>query len=211
MQLTLTDIKRKDSVCARLPSSQPATLRHTTVIHRRALRQAAWLGLPFQKVGVWEDTRMLKFPSGGCASKAGLGGANHAQIRCNFAQSDCKSYQAPTPKSVKRRGLGGYADAKLPAGDCASGLGLVHANHVLIQYNFARVTDIATVLKSLLDSSIPRQFSSPCLICSICSTVFKSLLDMLDMLDSFQSSPCSICSTVFKSLLDMLDSFQVPA
>ena len=135
---------------------------------------------------------MLKFPSGGCASKAGLGGANHAQIRCNFAQSDCKSYQAPTPKSVKRRGLGGYADAKSPAGDCASGLGLVHANHVLIQYNFARVTDIDT-------------------------TVFKSLLDMFDMLDSFQvparyaryarqfSSPCSICSTVFKSLLDMLD------
>ena len=158
MQLTLTDIKRKDSVCARLPSSQPATLRHATVIHRRALRQAAWLGLPFQKVGVWEDTRMLKFPSGGCASKAGLGGANHAQIRCNFAQSDCKSYQAPTPKSVKRRGLGGYADAKSPAGDCASGLGLIHANHVLIQYNLTRVTDIATVLKSLLDSSIPRQF-----------------------------------------------------
>ena len=29
---------------------------------------------------------------------------------------------------------------------------------MLIQYNFARVTDIATVLKSLLDSSIPRQF-----------------------------------------------------
>ena len=54
--------------------------------------------------------------------------------------------------------MGGYADAKSPAGDCASGLGLVHANHVLIQYNFARVTDIATVFKSLLDSSIPRQF-----------------------------------------------------
>ena len=66
-----------------------------------------------QKEGVWEDTRMLKFASGGCAS----------------------------------------------------GGGLVGANHVLIQYNFARVTDIATVLKSLLDSSIPRQF--------------------LDMLDSF--------------------------
>ena len=85
-------------------------------------------------------------------------GANHAQIQWNFGQSDCKSRQAPTPKSVKRRGLGGYADAKSPAGDCASGLGLVHADHVLIQYNFARVTDIATVLKSLLDSSIPRQF-----------------------------------------------------
>ena len=39
---------------------------------------------------------------------------------------------------------------------------------MLIEYNFARVTDIATVFKSLLDSSIPRQF-----------------LDMLDMLDSF--------------------------
>ena len=57
---------------------------------------------------------------------------------------------------------------KFASGDCASGLGLVHANHVLIQYNFARVTNIATVLKSLLDSSIPRQF-----------------FDMLDMLDSF--------------------------
>ena len=50
-------------------------------------------------------------------------------------------------------------------GTVPQGLGLVHANHVLIQYNFARVTNIATVLKSLLDSSIPRQF--------------------LDMLDSF--------------------------
>ena len=48
----------------------------------------------------------------------------------------------------------------------------------------ARVTDIATVFKSLLDSLIPRQFSSPC---SICSTVFKSLLDMLDMLDMLDS------------------------
>ena len=101
---------------------------------------------------------MLKFASGGSASKAGLWGSNHAQIRWNFAQSDCKSCQAPTPKSVKRRGLGGYADAKSPAGDCASGLGLVHGNHVFLQSNFARVTDIATVLKSLLDSSIPRQF-----------------------------------------------------
>ena len=132
---------------------------------------------------------MLKFPSGGCASKAGLGGANHAQIRCNFAQSDCKSYQAPTPKSVKRRGLGGYADAKSPAGDCASGLGLVHANHVLIQYNFARVTDIATVLKSLLDSSI-------------CSTVFNQVPARYARYARQFSSPCSICSTVFKSLLD---------
>ena len=85
-------------------------------------------------------------------------GSNHAQIRWNFDQSACKSRQAPTPKRLKRRGLGEYADAKSPAGDCASGLGLVHANHVLIQYNFARVTDIATVLKSLLDSLIPRQF-----------------------------------------------------
>ena len=63
------------------------------------------------KSGVWEDTRMLKFASGGCASGGGL------------------------------------------VGD------------MCLQYNFARVTDIATVLKSLLDSSIPRQF--------------------LDMLDSF--------------------------
>ena len=66
-----------------------------------------------QKEGVWEDTRMLKFASGGCASKAGLGGANHAQIRWNFARSDCKSCRSPTPERPKRRGLGGYADAKL--------------------------------------------------------------------------------------------------
>ena len=72
-----------------------------------------------------------------------------------LCQSNCKSRQAPTAKSVKRRGLGGYADAKLSAGDSASGLGLVHANDVLIQYNFARVTDITTVFKSLLDTSIP--------------------------------------------------------
>ena len=85
-------------------------------------------------------------------------GVYHAQIRWNFAQSDCYSLQAPTPKRVKRRALRGYADAKLPAGDCASELGLLHGNHVFIQSNFARVTDIATVLKSLLDSSIPRQF-----------------------------------------------------
>ena len=65
------------------------------------------------------------------------------------------STEAGAPMS-KSRGLGGYADAKLPAGDCASGLGLLHANHVFIQSNFPRVTDIATVLKSLLDSSIAR-------------------------------------------------------
>ena len=73
---------------------------------------------------------MLNFPSGGCASKAGLRDANHAQIRWNFDESDCKSYQAPTPKSVKRRGLGGYADAKSPPGDYASIVEFVDANHV---------------------------------------------------------------------------------
>ena len=31
-----------------------------------------------QKEGVWEDTRMLKFAPGGCASRVGLGGANDA-------------------------------------------------------------------------------------------------------------------------------------
>ena len=44
--------------------------------------------------------------------------------RWNFADSDFKSRQAPTPKIVKRRGLGGYLDAKSPAGDSASELGL---------------------------------------------------------------------------------------
>ena len=105
---------------------------------------------------------MLNFPSGDCASKGGLGGSKHAQIRWNFGQSHSKSHQAPTPRSVKRRSLGGYADAKSPAGDCASGVGLVHANHVSIRYYFARMTNIATVFKSLLDSSIPRQFHTTC-------------------------------------------------
>ena len=73
---------------------------------------------------------MLNFPSGSCASKAGLRGANHAQIRWNFDQSDCKSYQAPTHKSVKRRTLGGYADAKSPRGDCTPSVEFIHANHV---------------------------------------------------------------------------------
>ena len=59
---------------------------------------------------------MLNFVSGDCASGAGLGGANHARIRWNFARSDCKSRQAPTSKSPKRRGLGGYADAKVRSG-----------------------------------------------------------------------------------------------
>ena len=73
---------------------------------------------------------MLNFPSGSCASKAGLRGANHAQIRWNFHQSDCNSYQAPTPKTVKRRGLGGYADAKSPPGDCTPIVEFIVANHV---------------------------------------------------------------------------------
>ena len=30
------------------------------------------------KEGVWEDTRMLKYAPGGCASRVGLGGANDA-------------------------------------------------------------------------------------------------------------------------------------
>ena len=65
---------------------------------------------------------------------------------------------------------------KFASGGCASGGGLVGANHVLIQYNFARVTDIATVLKSLLD----RQFDT-----STVSRYARQFLDMLDMLDSF--------------------------
>ena len=56
---------------------------------------------------------MLKSVSGGCALKAVLVGANDAWIRWNFAQSDCMSHRAPTSKSPKRRGLGGYMDAKV--------------------------------------------------------------------------------------------------
>ena len=75
-----------------------------------------------QKEGVWEDTRMLKSILGYCASEAGLVGANHAQIRWNFGRSDCRSRRAPTMKSLKRRGLGGYADAKcrVSGGYCTS-------------------------------------------------------------------------------------------
>ena len=50
---------------------------------------------------------------GDCASGAGLKGVNLAGIQWNFAQSDCKSCWTPTPKSLKRRGLGGYVDAKI--------------------------------------------------------------------------------------------------
>ena len=56
---------------------------------------------------------MLNSVSGDCASRVGLVGVNHAQIRWNFARSDSESRQAPTSKSPKRRGLGGYADAKV--------------------------------------------------------------------------------------------------
>ena len=62
------------------------------------------------------------------------------QVPPRFARSDCQSHRAPSAK-------------KSPAGDCASGLELLHANHVFMQFNFARVTDIATVFKSLLDTS----------------------------------------------------------
>ena len=48
--------------------------------------------------------------------------------------------------------MGGYVAKVRLRGLCLKGL---VGNHVLIH---ARVTDIATVFKSLLDSSIPRQF-----------------------------------------------------
>ena len=48
------------------------TLPKLIASHGRPLPQKS------QKEGVWEDTRMLKFASGGCASEAGLEGANDA-------------------------------------------------------------------------------------------------------------------------------------
>ena len=81
---------------------------------------------------------MLKFAEGGCASKGGLGGANHAQIRWNFAQSDCKSHQAPSPKSVKRRGLGGYADAKVRLRGLCLKRRAWGCKHAQIRWNFAQ-------------------------------------------------------------------------
>ena len=56
------------------------------------------VGLPSKKVGVWEDTRMLKSSSGDCDSGVGLVGAKHPQIWWNLAQSDCKSCQGPASK-----------------------------------------------------------------------------------------------------------------
>ena len=106
---------------------------------------------------------MLKSARGDCTSSSRARGCKPCPNTVELCLNSLQVTAGPYPS--KKWGLGGYADAKSPAGDCASGLGLVHANHVLIQYNFARVTNIATVLKSLLDSSIPRQF--------------------LDMLDSF--------------------------
>ena len=86
------------------------TLAEVIPSHVRPLPQKV------QKEGVWEDTRMLKFALRGCASKTGLVGVNRAQIWWNFSRSNCKSRQAPSSKSSKRRGLGGYADAKLRFG-----------------------------------------------------------------------------------------------
>ena len=77
---------------------------------------------------------MLKLARGDCASRAGLVGANHAQIRWNFARSDCKSHRAPISKS------GVWEDMRMlksARGDCASRAGLVGANHAQIRWNFA--------------------------------------------------------------------------
>ena len=68
---------------------------------------------PISKSGVWEDTRMLNSVSGDCACQVGLVGANDAWIRWNLARTHCKSPRAPKVPSKKRRGLGGYADAKV--------------------------------------------------------------------------------------------------
>ena len=60
---------------------------------------------------------MLKFAPGGCGSEQGsreqtmpeYGGT----LLDTLPEADCKSRQAPTSKMSKRRGLGGYADAKV--------------------------------------------------------------------------------------------------
>ena len=123
---------------------------------------------PSAKSGVWEDTRMLKSARGDCASRAGLVGTNDARIRVELCLNSLLVTAGP---QRKKWGLGGYADAKV----CFRGLclrrracGCKPCVNTVWNDDFTRVTDIATVLKSLLDSSIPRQF-----------------LDMLDMLDSF--------------------------
>ena len=48
-------------VHARLPQTSQPPYVTVRLLHRRALRQAPRRGLPFKKVGVWEDTRMLTF------------------------------------------------------------------------------------------------------------------------------------------------------
>ena len=50
------------------------TLREMIASHVRGLPQKS------KKVGVWEDTRMLKSSSGDCASGVGLVGANNGTV-----------------------------------------------------------------------------------------------------------------------------------
>ena len=56
---------------------------------------------------------MLKFASGGCASGVGLVGVNHAQIRWNFARSDCKSRRALPQKPQKSQKEGVWEDTRM--------------------------------------------------------------------------------------------------
>ena len=58
-----TVFRLKDKTCCARTCPQASRPPYVTLrlLHRRALRQAARLWPPFKKVGVWEDTRMLKF------------------------------------------------------------------------------------------------------------------------------------------------------
>ena len=63
---------------------------------------------------------MLKFASGGCASGSRARRVQTMPEYDGTLPEVIASHVRPLP-SKKRRGLGGYADAKVSSGDCASG------------------------------------------------------------------------------------------
>ena len=75
------------------------TLREMIASHVRGLPQKS------KKVGVWEDTRMLKSSSGDCASGVGLVGANNGQIWCSLGSGrdpgpGCPGSFAESPENL---------------------------------------------------------------------------------------------------------------
>ena len=81
-----------------------------------------------QKEGVWEDTRMLKFASGGCASKEGLGVQTMPKYDGTLPEVIASHVRALPLKDQKE---GVWEDTRMlnsVSGDCASGVGLEGVN-----------------------------------------------------------------------------------